>query len=278
MTMPEIPVKRFLIASDFDQTLSFNDSGLVLSEMLGISGFEARVAGLARSNLVQQGGELAYLIRHDPEFRIVRREHLIEAGRRVRLKGAIPALSDFLNRGTQGYQFSFFVISAAPREIVIAALDGVIPADHIYGTELQFDAHSGEVRAISRVPAGYGKVSVIEELEKRLGITSDRVIYVGDGSSDVHVMLHVNNHDGFTIAVSENKQLAGIAKSTVLSDSAFSIVVPILDQLLHWRTGDIRNLFETYGFTLDEWEKDRTDRMRIGQHLDTLRPAKAVAM
>src|ERR1700730_4708562 len=278
MPMPEIPVKRFLIASDFDQTLSFNDSGLVLSEMLGISGFEARVAGLAQSNLVQEGGWLAYLIRHDPEFRIVRREHLIEAGRRVRLKGAIPALSDFLNRGTQGYQFSFFVISAAPREIVMAAVDGVIPADHIYGTELQFDAHSGEVRAISRVPAGYGKVSVIEELEKRLGITSDRVIYVGDRSSDVHVMLHVNNHDGFTIAVSENKQLAGIAKSTVLSDSAFSIVVPILDQLLHGRTGDIRNLSETCGFTLEEWEKYRTDRTRIGQHLDTLRPAKAVAM
>jgi HAD superfamily phosphoserine phosphatase-like hydrolase len=276
--MPEFPVKRFLLASDFDQTLSFNDSGLVLSEMLGISGFEARVAGLAQSNLVQQGGELAYLIRHDPEFRIVRREHLIEAGRRVRLKSAIPALSDFLSRGTPGHEFSFFVISAAPREIVIAALDGVIPADHIYGTELQFDSNSGEVRAISRVPAGYGKVAVIEELEKRLGISSDRVIYVGDGSSDVHVMLHVNNHDGFTIAVSENKQLARIAKSTVLSDSAFSIVGPILDQLLHWRTGDIRDLFETYGFTLDEWEKDRTDRMRIGHHLNALHAAKAVAV
>jgi HAD superfamily phosphoserine phosphatase-like hydrolase len=278
MTMPEIPVKRFLIASDFDQTLSFNDSGLVLSELLGISGFEARVAGLARSNLVQQGGELAYLIRHDPEFRIVRREHLIEAGRRVRLKSAIPALCDFLKRGTQGYEFSFFVISAAPREIVISALDGVIPPEHIYGTELQFDAGSGEVRAINRVPAGYGKVSVIEELEKQLQITSDRVIYVGDGNSDVHVMLHVNNHDGFTIAVSENKQLARIAKSTVLSDSAFSIVVPILDQLLHWRTGDIRDLFESYGLTLDGWEKDRTDRMRIGEHLKSLYASKVVAM
>jgi hypothetical protein len=55
------PLKHYLLASDFDQTLSFNDSGLVLSELLGISGFEERVAGLARSNLVQQGGELAYL-------------------------------------------------------------------------------------------------------------------------------------------------------------------------------------------------------------------------
>ena len=263
--MTDTPLKHFLLASDFDQTLSFNDSGLVLAELLGISGFEDRVAGLARSNLVQQGGELAYLIRHDPEFRGVRREHLIEAGRRVRLKSAIPALVDFMGRGTEGYRFSFFVISAAPREIVISALAGVLPAEHIYGTELEFDSRSGEVRAIKRVPAGYGKVAVIEELEHRLGVTPDRMIYVGDGSSDVHVMLHVNNHDGFTIAVSENKQLARIAKSTVLSENAFSIMLPVLDQLLRWRTGDIRELFESYGLTLSGWEKDRTDRVKIGE-------------
>jgi HAD superfamily phosphoserine phosphatase-like hydrolase len=275
--MAETPLKHYLLASDFDQTLSFKDSGLVLSELLGISAFEDRVAGLAGSNLVQQGGELAYLIRHDPEFRGVRPEHLVEAGRRVRLKSAIPALVDFLNRGTEGYRFSFFVISAAPREIVVSALAGVVPPEHIYGTELEFDATSGEVRAIKRVPAGYGKVAVIEELEHRLGITPDRMIYVGDGSSDVHVMLHVNNRDGFTIAVSENKQLARIAKSTVISDNAFSIMVPILDQLLHWRTGDIRTLFESYGLTLNEWEKERTDRVTIGEIPSSSVPAKAEA-
>jgi len=263
--MNERPLKHYLLASDFDQTLSFKDSGLVLSELLGISGFEERVAGLARSNLVQQGGELAYLIRHDPEFRGVRREHLVEAGRRVRLKSDIPALLDFLQHGTEERQFSFFVISAAPREIVTSALAGVIPADHIYGTELEFDAQSGEVKAIKRVPAGYGKVAVIEELQHRLKITPDRVIYVGDGSSDVHVMLHVNNRDGFTIAVSENRQLARIAKRIVLSDSAFSIMVPILDELFGWKTGDIRELFESYGLTLNEWEQERTDRVEIGE-------------
>jgi phosphoserine phosphatase len=275
--MTELPAKHYLLASDFDQTLSFKDSGVVLSEILGISGFEDRVAGLAHSNLVQQGGELAYLIRHDPEFRGVRPEHLIEAGRRVRLKGAIPALVDFLKRGTEGYQFSFFVISAAPREIVISALAGVIPPEHIYGTELEFDARSGEVRAIKRVPAGYGKVAVLEELEHRLGVTPDRVIYVGDGSSDVHVMLHVNNHDGFTIAVSENRQLARIAKRTVLSDNAFSIMVPILDQLLHWGTRDIRELFESYGLALNEWEKERTDRVKVGEVLAAGARAEAEA-
>jgi phosphoserine phosphatase len=257
--------KHFLLASDFDQTLSFNDSGFALSEVLGVAGFRDKVEGLANSNLIQQGGELAYLIRHDPEFRGVRREHLIETGRRVRLKGAIPALVDFLSRGVDGHRFSFYVISAAPREVVVAALEGVIAPEHIYGTELEYDAASGEVRSIRRVPAGYGKVAVIEELQNRLGVAPDRVIYVGDGSSDVHVMLHVNNHDGFTIAASENGQLARIARSTVLSDSAFSIMVPVLDQILGWRPGEIRTLFESNGLTLREWEKERKDRVTISE-------------
>jgi phosphoserine phosphatase len=265
--MTDSPRRHFLLASDFDQTLSFRDSGLVLSEILGISGFQERVEGLARINLVQQGGELAYLIRHDPEFRGVRREHLVEAGRRVRLKGAIASLVDFLGRGTIDARFSFYVISAAPREIVTSALAGIVPAENIIGTELVFDASSGEVRDIRRVPAGYGKVAVVDELGERLGVSPDRVIYVGDGSSDVHVMLHVNNGDGFTIAVSENRQLAQIARSTVLSDSAFSVMVPILDQLLHWRTGDIRSAFENYGLTLDEWAKARTDRVTVSEGL-----------
>jgi HAD superfamily phosphoserine phosphatase-like hydrolase len=259
--------RHYLLASDFDQTLSFNDSGLVLSDLLGVSGFHERVAGLARSNLVQQGGELAYLIRHDPEFRGVRREHLIETGRRVRLKSAIPTLVRFLDHGVEGYRFSFFVISAAPREIVTSALAHAVPADHIYGTDLDFDESSGEVRSVRRVPAGYGKVAVIEELQNRLEIPSDRVIYVGDGSSDVHVMLHVNNHDGFTIAVSDNRQLAHIARSTVLSDNAFSIMLPVLDQVLDWRTGAIRELLEHNGRTLQAWEKARADSVEIGEIL-----------
>jgi predicted HAD superfamily phosphohydrolase len=128
------------------------------------------------------------------------------------------------------------------------------------------------------VPAGYGKVAVIDELQDRLAIAPDRMIYVGDGSSDIHVVLHVNNCDGFTIAVSENKQLARIAKSTVISDNALSIMVPILDQLLRWRTGDIRTVFESYGLTLNEWEKERTDRVRIGEILAGNARAEAAAV
>ena len=39
--------KRFILASDFDQTLSFNDSGYVLGELLGIplSEYERKITG-----------------------------------------------------------------------------------------------------------------------------------------------------------------------------------------------------------------------------------------
>src|SRR5438552_16792011 len=76
-------VKQFLLISDFDQTLSFNDSGIILSELLGISGFQEKIAGLSQIHLVQQGGELAYLLLHDPEYRRVRKHDLMEARKRI---------------------------------------------------------------------------------------------------------------------------------------------------------------------------------------------------
>jgi hypothetical protein len=47
--------KHYLFASDFDQTLTFNDTGYVLSERLGISvaEFERKTKGMAKLNLVQ---------------------------------------------------------------------------------------------------------------------------------------------------------------------------------------------------------------------------------
>ncbi len=255
-------MKQYLLASDFDQTLSFNDSGIVLSELLGISGFREKTAGLSAIHLVQQGAELAYLLLHDPEYRRVRREDLIAVGKRIRLKQNIPLLSRFLEE-LDGYQFTFNVISAAPEEVIRSALEGIVPEDRIYGTRFRYDTGSGEIESIVRVPAGYGKVAVLEELRARLPVAPDRVIYVGDGSSDVHVMLHVNRLGGLTLATSENRYLTPIAKRTVLSDNALSVLVPILEDIVGWDSSRIRELFETHGFVVQEWDKIRTDTLTI---------------
>jgi HAD superfamily phosphoserine phosphatase-like hydrolase len=256
--------KRYILASDFDQTLSFNDSGYVLSEILGIpeAEFDRKITGMARLNLVQQGGELAYLLLHDPEFRKVRREHLYDAGKRVRLKPNIDALYSFLSNEVEGFHFDFYVISAGPVEVIRSALEGIIPADHIFGTEFEYN-EQGEIERIVQVTAGYGKVAVIDHLLEELKTGPDRIVYVGDGSSDIHVMLHINRRDGFTIAVSENKYLAPIAKRSILSENALAILIPILEEVVGWDSASIRAVFEQKGFLIQQWDKVQTDMLTI---------------
>ena len=258
------PAKQYLVISDFDQTLSFNDSGIVLSEMLNIGAFEERIAGLSNIHLVQQGGELAYLILHDPEYRRVRKHHLVEAGKHIRLKQNIRLLVELLD-DLDGHRFTFYVVSAAPEEVIQSALAGIVPPDHIFGTRFRYSDATGEVESVLRVTAGYGKVAVLEQLRAKLLTSHDRVVYVGDGSSDIHVMLHVNRLDGLTIAVSENKYITPIARRTVLSEDASSVLVPILEELLGWNSTRIRALFESRGLLLREWDKVRTDSLTISE-------------
>ena len=259
------PKKRYIFASDFDQTLSFNDSGYVLAELLGISAseYERKTSGMIALNLVQQGGELAYLLLHDPEFRTrVRREHLYEAGKRVRLKPNIDVLYRYLSEEVPGFHFDFYVISAGPVEVIRSALEGIIPPEHIFGTEFEYNAE-GAIERIMQVTAGYGKVAVADQLLEKLKVGPDRIVYVGDGSSDIHVMLHVNRRDGFTIAVSENKYLAPIARRSVISDSALAILVPILEEVVRWEAASIRELFEAKGLLIQQWDKVQTDVLTI---------------
>src|ERR1700755_987247 len=114
--------RDYLFVTDFDQTVSLGDFGLMLAEMLGIDGYAERVAGLANTRLVQQGAELAYLLRHDPDFRRVRRDHLIQAGKQIRLKDNIRLLVQLLG-DIEGYHFTFHVVSAAPQEVIQSALE-----------------------------------------------------------------------------------------------------------------------------------------------------------
>src|SRR6266403_1449780 len=167
--------KQFLLASDFDQTLSFNDSGVVLSELIGFNGFHDKVKGLAEMNLVL----------HDPDFRRVRREHLVDTGKRIRLKHDVALFARALENLADGYKFHFNVISAAPQEIIQSALEGIVQPDHIFGTRFRYNETTGEVDSIIRATAGWGKITVLEEIRASLGISHDNIIYMGDGSSDL---------------------------------------------------------------------------------------------
>ncbi len=225
--MADTALRRYIFASDFDQTLTFNDSGYVLAELVGIptEEFERKSKGMAKINLVQQGAELAHLLLHDPEFKSkVRKEHLLE--------------------------------------IVQSALEDIVPVDHIYGTEFRYKP-SGEIETIVRATAGYGKVAVLDDLLLRQVAGPDHVIYTGDGSSDIHVMLHINARDGLTIAVSESRHVSQIAKRTVLSTSALAVLAPILEEVAGWERYRIRSFFEANGMLIQEWERVRTDWLTV---------------
>jgi phosphoserine phosphatase len=255
--------KHYLLVSDFDQTLSFNDSGIVLSELLGIPDFAEKVAGLARLNLVQQGAELAYLLRHDPEYRRVRKDHLVDVGRRILLKRNVEKLTRLLSKAVDGYRFDFRIVSAAPEEVIHSALAGVVPAEHVVATQFGYDADTGEIASVARVTAGYGKVAAVEALRGPRGVPRDHVGYVGDGSSDIHVMLHVNRGEGFTIAASEAGDIPRIAKRTIVSDDALSVLVPILEDIAGYPPGEVRAFFEQHGLLIQDWERVRTDWLTI---------------
>jgi len=266
--MADNPLRRYIFASDFDQTLTFNDSGYVLAELVGIptAEFERKAKGMAKINLVQQGAELAYLLLHDPEFKAkVRKEHLHEVGKSIRLKSDIKLLYQILASGVDGHFFDFYVLSAAPVEVIHSALEGIVPRDHIFGTEFLYKA-SGEIDSIVRATAGYGKVAVLNQLLAEHVMGPDHVIYSGDGSSDIHVMLQLNARDGLTIAVSESPHISQIAKRTVLCTSALAVLAPILEEVLGWERSRIRSFFEANGMLIQEWERVRTDWL-------TLRPA-----
>jgi hypothetical protein len=119
----------------------------------------------------------------------------------------------------------------------------MVDREHAFAT-----THNREIESIVRLPAGYGKVAVVDELRSNTPIGQHRVTYVGDGSSDVHVMLHVNRLGRATIAVSEDQHITPI---------------PILEDVLRWDSARIRSFFEAHGFALRPWDKIRTDSITL---------------
>jgi len=79
----------------------------------------------------------------------------------------------------------------------------------------------------------------------------------------LHVTLHVNQRDGFTIAVSETKHIAQVARRSVLGSNALSVLIPILEGIVGWQRPAIRDFFESYGFSNQEWESVRTDWLTL---------------
>jgi hypothetical protein len=76
-------------------------------------------------------------------------------------------------------------------------------------------------------------------------------------------MLHVNRGDGLTIAASETRHIAQIARRTVISDDALSVLIPVLEEIGGYDAAHIRLVFEEQGLLIQEWDRVRTDWLTI---------------
>jgi HAD superfamily phosphoserine phosphatase-like hydrolase len=257
--------KKILFVSDFDKTLSTGDVGYILSEKLGISAeqFDQKIEGIKRRNIVQLGGELAHLIIRDPDFAgKVTKDLLYAVGSEIELKQGVPELMKILSDGIDNCHFSPYIVSAAPKECVEKAVENILPVEKIYCTTFVYDK-SGVVQDVERTNAGHAKVSTLDMLKQKENVTRYAIIYVGDGSSDVHVMLHVKSYQGYTITVSPAPYMGHICRRSVLSDNALSILVPILQDLLKYDEGQVRQFFEDRGHTVLEWNRADTEWLDI---------------
>ena len=68
--------------------------------------------------------------------------------------------------------------------------------------------------------------------------------------------------------VAAGPMLATIQSAALIGIDAFSVTVPILEQVLGWGSAEIRSFFESNGLRLHEWEKARTDRVIIRESSD----------
>ena len=256
--------KKIIFASDFDKTLSVGDVGYILSAKLGVSTeqFDRKIEEIKRKNIVQLGGELAHLIVRDPDYvGKVTKDLLCEVGKEIELKKGVSELVKILTDGIDNYVFSPYILSAAPKECVEKAVENILPASSVYGTT--FIYKNGVVQDVERTNAGHAKVATLDMLKEKEGVPRDAIIYVGDGSSDVHVMLHVLSYNGYPITVSPSPYMGHICRRSVISENVLSILVPILEDLLKYDKEKVRAYFEGRGHPILEWNRADTEWLDI---------------
>jgi phosphoserine phosphatase len=256
----------YLFVTDFDKTLSVDDAGLLLSLRLGLTKeeFDEKIKRLKEKSLTKFGAEVPYLILHDPDFRgKVNREVLMEVGREIRLKRHLKELVKILNEGIAGNRFSTHVISAAPQEVLERALQGILPPENVHGTLFEYDER-GFVSDVKKAVAGAAKVEVLDNIRRKEKIPIDRTIYVGDGFSDMYIIMYVRAYHGYTIAVTPTSFLGHICKKTIISNDALSLLAPILEDILGFSHEEVQAFYEKIGHPLQTWEKAKVEWFDFG--------------
>ncbi|MDD5440558.1 MAG: HAD-IB family phosphatase [Candidatus Omnitrophica bacterium] len=257
--------KTILFATDFDKTLSVGDIGYILSAKLGVSPeqFDQKIEEIKRRNIVQLGGELAHLIVRDPAYAgKVSKDLLYQVGKEIKLKKGVAELMKILSEGIDNFRFKPYIVSAAPKECVEKAVENMLPIENVYGTTFIYNNY-GIAQEIERTNAGHAKVATIDMLKEKENVPRNSIIYVGDGSSDVHVMLHILSYNGYTITVSPSPYMGHICRRSVISENVLSLLVPVLADILKYDQDKIRTYFEGREHPILEWNRTDTEWLEI---------------
>lgn len=252
---------KYVIISDFDKTLTYGDSGMLLfREKNKEEEFKLKIEELRKKGLCNLGAELSYLLKHEYSS-LITKSDLINIGKKVKKKDGLEKFLEILNSGLiepknrRDKKFklniSFYVVSAAPYEIVKSSLRGLVSEDHIFATKFIFD--SDKIKDIEKVYAGNAKVDAIKEIAEREICPLSNLIYVGDGSSDIYAMHFIKQKEGYSISVSMSETIGAIANKTVISNNVTAILVPILKDIFGYSNLEIKDLFEEFNIPIKEW-------------------------
>jgi len=147
---------------------------------------------------------------------------------------------------------------AAPKVVVESALEELFR--RITSSERSWNSTTRRVKSAQSpaCPLDNGKVLVLSELEKAQQRAPNHTIYMGDGSSDLSVMQHVNGCED--TASRCRRPNTGTYRQTHRAERQCA-QCPGADPRRHleMELTQIRELFASYGLTVHEWDRVRTD-------------------
>ena len=86
---------------------------------------------------------------------------------------------------------------------------------------------------------------------------------MGDGSSDLNVMLHVNIERRFYDCRFEGTSYFASCQAQCARQQRPVCTGAIPEDIVRWPRLEIRDFFERYGFLIKEWESTRTDWLTL---------------
>ena len=257
--MTTLPIIALLY--DFDRTLSPKDmqeDSFIPSIGMPSAQFWHESNGMAEAHHMDKVLAYMYLMlkKSKEKGRSIRREAFQEYGRSVELFPGVPQWFDRVNEygACQGYQIHHYIISSGLMEIIegteIARFFKAIFASAYYYDETgaaQWPAlavnYTSKTQYLFRINKGILDVNRDEEVNAHMPdsirpVTFPRMIYLGDGFTDVPCMKLVRENGGHSIAVYQGQTNESIA--ALMKDDRVDCVFPAdyrtgsaLDQYVH---------------------------------------------